>query len=51
MWRIAANILNNIRGQPTRGGTLAWVLGEVLTTPHRKRKYLKESLGPGLILR
>jgi hypothetical protein len=51
IWRVAANVLNNSRGHPTRSGTLAWVLGEVLTTPHRKMKYLKESLGPGLILR
>src|SRR5215468_11096870 len=25
------------RGQPTRGGPPAWGLGEVLTTPHRKK--------------
>jgi hypothetical protein len=24
------------REQPTRGGPPVWVLGEVLTTPHRK---------------
>ena len=37
VWRVAANILNNSRGQPTRGGPPDWGLGEVLTTPHRKK--------------
>ena len=37
------------------GGLPAWVLGEVLTTHHRKsatcyEPFTKESLGPGLIL-
>ena len=35
VWRVAANISS--RGQPTRGGTPAWGLGEILTTPHRKK--------------
>ena len=36
----ASNIyLIRSRGQPTIGGPSAWGLGEVLTTPHRK-KYL-----------
>jgi hypothetical protein len=26
----------NIRGQPTKGGTLAWGLGVGLTIPHRE---------------
>jgi hypothetical protein len=25
------------RAQPTRGGTPAWGMGEVLTTPHREK--------------
>ena len=37
VWRVAANILNNSREQPTRGGPPDWGLGEVLTTPHRKK--------------
>jgi hypothetical protein len=37
-WRVAANIWNSSRGQPTRGGPPAWLLGVVLTTPHRKKK-------------
>jgi hypothetical protein len=36
IWRVAANILNKQSGQPTMGGTPAWGLGVVLTTPHRK---------------
>jgi hypothetical protein len=37
IWRVAANILNSSRGQPTRGGPPAWGLGMWLTTPHRKK--------------
>jgi len=37
---VAANISDESRGQPKRGGPLAWGLDEVLTTPHRKRKSL-----------
>jgi hypothetical protein len=33
IWRVAANILNSSRGQPTRGGIPAWGLGELLTAP------------------
>jgi len=36
IWRVAANILDKHAGQPTRGGTPTWGLGEVPTTPHRK---------------
>jgi len=36
-------------GQPTRGGPLAWGLGEVLTTPHRKNWPWYLCLRPGLI--
>jgi hypothetical protein len=33
IWRVAANKLSKLRGQPTRGGPpAAWRLGEVLTT-------------------
>jgi hypothetical protein len=32
------------RGQPTRGGPPAWGLGEVLTTPHRKKLPCYETL-------
>jgi hypothetical protein len=38
VWRVAANILNKRRGQPTRGGPRAWGLGVGLTTPRRKNK-------------
>jgi len=48
VWRVAANILNSSRGQPTRDGPPAWWLGEVLTTPHHKN--MNTCLGPGLIL-
>ena len=34
------------RGQPTRGRPPAWVLGEVLTTPHRKRDVTKLFTSP-----
>jgi len=37
IWRVAANILNNSRGQPTRAGPPAWGLGKVLSTPHRRK--------------
>jgi hypothetical protein len=39
-WRVAANILNSSRGQPTGGGPPAWVLGGGLTAPHHKNLYL-----------
>jgi hypothetical protein len=29
IWRVAANILNKQSGQPTRGGTPAWGLGDM----------------------
>jgi hypothetical protein len=32
LWRVAANVLNKQRGQPTGGDPPAWGLGEVLTT-------------------
>ena len=35
-WRVAANILNNQPRKSEWGGSLAWGLGEVLTTPHLK---------------
>jgi hypothetical protein len=37
IWRVAANTLNKQSREPTRGDPPAWVLGEVLTTPHRKK--------------
>jgi hypothetical protein len=37
IWRVAVNKLNSSRGQPTRAGPPAWGLGEVLTTPLRKK--------------
>jgi hypothetical protein len=37
IWRVAANILNISRGQPTMGGPPAWGLGVGLITPHRKK--------------
>jgi hypothetical protein len=39
MWSVAANILINSRGQPTRGGPTAWGLGEVLSAAHHKGGY------------
>ena len=36
IWRIAANILNKQSRTADKGGTPAWGLGEVLTTPHCK---------------
>jgi len=35
IWTVAANILNKQSRHLTRGGSQAWGLGEVLTTPHR----------------
>jgi hypothetical protein len=36
MWRVAANILNKHRGQPTRGGPPAWGVGRgANTSPSR----------------
>jgi hypothetical protein len=43
VWRVAANILNKSRGQPTRGGPPAWGLGVGLTTPHRKKQACYET--------
>jgi len=40
IWRVVANILNKQSGQRTRGGPPAWVLGEVLTTPHALKAYV-----------
>jgi hypothetical protein len=37
VWRVAANILNKSRGEPTKSGPPAWGLGVGLTTPHRKK--------------
>jgi hypothetical protein len=37
IWTVAANILNEKSGQPTRGGPPAWGLGVGLTAPHRKK--------------
>ena len=37
IWRVAANILNKQSRQPTRSGAPTWGLGELLTTPHRKK--------------
>jgi hypothetical protein len=39
IWRLAANILNNVSGQPTRVGPLAEGLGVGLTTPRRKTQF------------
>jgi hypothetical protein len=36
-WKVAVNILNKSRGQPTRGGPPAWGLSVGLTNPHRKK--------------
>jgi hypothetical protein len=37
IWRVAVNTLNKQSRQPTRGGPPPWGLGEVLTSPHRKK--------------
>jgi hypothetical protein len=36
IWRVAANILNKQSRTAGKDGHPAWVLGEVLTTPHHK---------------
>jgi hypothetical protein len=41
IWRVTANILNKYCEQSTRGGPPAWRLGEVLTTPARKKLTLQ----------
>jgi hypothetical protein len=40
----------NSHGQPTRGGTSAWGLGEVLTAPNHKKWlcYTTDKISPGL---
>ena len=55
MWRVAANILNKQLRTADKGWSTGLWLGEVLTTPHcRKRILLRNihrvSFGPGLIL-
>jgi len=54
IWRSAANILNNQSRKDDKGGPPAWWLGEVLTTPHRKKNALLRNrymcMGPGLVL-
>ena len=42
VWRVAANILINSRGEPTRGGPSACDLGGVLTTAHCKKVFCCE---------
>jgi hypothetical protein len=37
IWRIAASMLINSRGQPTRDGPLAWGLIMRLINPQRKK--------------
>jgi len=45
IWRVAANVLNKQSVQSTMGGPPAWGLGEVLTTPHRKKYHVaKQSM-------
>ena len=34
IWRVAANILKKKSRTADKGGTPAWDLGKVLTTPH-----------------
>jgi len=43
IWRVAANKLNSSCGQPTRGGTPAWGLGEGVTTPPYKTALLRNT--------
>jgi hypothetical protein len=44
IWRVAANVLRKQSGQPTRGVPPAWVLSEVLTTPHPENVFCYEIL-------
>jgi hypothetical protein len=44
VWSVAANILISSQGQPTRGGSTAWRLGEVLSAAHHKSGYILETL-------
>ena len=37
IWRVAAYIQNKQSRTTARGGPPTWGLGEVLTTPHRKK--------------
>jgi hypothetical protein len=46
VWRVAAIS----SGQPTRGGPIAWDLGERLVTPHRKNSILLRNVIQGLDL-
>ena len=40
IWSIAANILNKQSRTADKGGPLGWGLGEVLTTPNRKKYHV-----------
>ena len=42
IWRVAANILNKQSRTAERGGLPVLGLGEVLTTPHRKKSIVNE---------
>jgi hypothetical protein len=45
LWKVAANILNKQSRTADKGGRPAWGLGEVLTTPHRKKLLFYETYG------
>jgi len=40
IWRVAANVLNSIPGQPIRGCPPAFGMGDGLTTPYREKTSL-----------
>jgi hypothetical protein len=42
--RVAANVLNNSRGQAARGDPAGWGLGKRLTTPHRENVSLLRNI-------
>ena len=44
IWKVAANVLNKQSGRHTRIGPPAGGLGEVLTTPHRKKYHVTKCL-------
>jgi hypothetical protein len=44
IWKVATNVPNNSRGQLKMGGPSALWLGEMLTTPRRKKKVCYEML-------
>jgi len=46
IWTVAAHIMNSNFGRPTRGGLPRRELGEVLTTPNRKKDVTEHLIRP-----